>query len=121
MPYLFVLVRLCLVVVLTSVVSCSASTAGVLVEAESFDSLGGWVLDQQFMDQMGSPFILAHGSGIPVADATTKTPADHFITFSIILFPVLEFLNPDFSLSRPSCWPDRENPPVWAGSNGAGQ
>ena len=29
----------------------------VLVEAESFNEKGGWVLDQQFMDQMGSPFL----------------------------------------------------------------
>ncbi|MEI6645275.1 MAG: FAD-dependent oxidoreductase [bacterium] len=43
-----------------------------LVEAESFDQLGGWVNDQQFMDQMGSPFLLAHGLGKPVQDATTK-------------------------------------------------
>ena len=49
-----------------------APAAELLVEAESFDDLGGWVVDQQFMDQMGSPFVLAHGLGTPVADATTK-------------------------------------------------
>lgn len=43
----------------------------VLVEAESFPRLGGWVIDQQSMDQMGSPYILAHGLGRPVEDATT--------------------------------------------------
>ncbi len=43
----------------------------ILIEAEHFDQLGGWVLDQQFMDQMGSPFLLAHGLGNPVADAKT--------------------------------------------------
>jgi hypothetical protein len=43
----------------------------VLIEAEHFAQLGGWVLDQQVMDQMGSPFLLAHGLGRPVADATT--------------------------------------------------
>jgi hypothetical protein len=43
----------------------------VLVEAESFQDLGGWVVDQQFMDQTGSPFLLAHGLGRPVRDATT--------------------------------------------------
>ena len=42
-----------------------------LVEAESFDEKGGWMLDQQFMDQMGSPFLLAHGMGKPVQDAVT--------------------------------------------------
>jgi len=44
----------------------------VLVEAESFDRRGGWVLDQQFMDQMGSPFLMAHGMGRPVEDASTS-------------------------------------------------
>jgi len=43
----------------------------VLVEAESFEDPGGWVVDQQFMDQMGSPFLLAHGLGVPVRDAVT--------------------------------------------------
>lgn len=46
--------------------------AALLVEAESFQNLGGWVIDQQFMDQMGSPFLLAHGLGKPVADAITR-------------------------------------------------
>ncbi len=44
----------------------------VLIEAENFARYGGWVLDPQFMDQMGSPYLLAHGLGIPVADATTN-------------------------------------------------
>ncbi|NDV79175.1 FAD-dependent oxidoreductase [Dysgonomonas sp. 511] len=44
----------------------------ILVEAESFTNKGGWVLDQQFMDQMGSPYLMAHGMGKPVADATTS-------------------------------------------------
>jgi len=45
------------------------SAATLLVECESFTDKGGWVVDQQFMDQMGSPFLLAHGLGTPVADA----------------------------------------------------
>jgi hypothetical protein len=44
----------------------------VLVEAESFAQLGGWMIDQQTMDQMGSPYVLAHGLGVPVPDATTS-------------------------------------------------
>jgi len=48
-----------------------AGAQTVLVEAESFEKLGGWVIDQQFMDQMGSPFLLAHGLGVPVKDAAT--------------------------------------------------
>ena len=44
----------------------------ILLEAESFDKKGGWVVDQQFMDQMGSPYLLAHGIGKPVKDAITS-------------------------------------------------
>lgn len=43
----------------------------ILVEAEGFEKLGGWVIDQQYMDQMGSPVVLAHGLGEPVQDAAT--------------------------------------------------
>ena len=43
-----------------------------LVEAESFASKGGWVVDPQFVDVMGSPYLLAHGMGEPVADAATS-------------------------------------------------
>lgn len=39
------------------------------MEAESFTHKGGWVVDQQFMDLMGSPYLLAHGMGEPVEDA----------------------------------------------------
>src|SRR5512146_121400 len=48
-----------------------ADAATLLLEAESFADKGGWVVDQQFMDQMGSPFLLAHGLGVPVKPATT--------------------------------------------------
>ncbi len=43
----------------------------VMVEAEAFGQPGGWVVDQQSMDVMSSAFLLAHGMGVPVADATT--------------------------------------------------
>ena len=48
-----------------------ADSVTILVEAEQFADYGGWLLDQQFMDQMGSPYLLAHGLGRPVADAVT--------------------------------------------------
>lgn len=44
----------------------------VLVEAESFAETGGWKIDQQFMDQMGSPYLIAHGMGVTVEDAVTS-------------------------------------------------
>ncbi len=43
----------------------------ILIEAESFDNLGGWIIDQRSMTQVGSAYIMAHGMGVPVADAET--------------------------------------------------
>ncbi|MDF9831269.1 FAD-dependent oxidoreductase [Parabacteroides sp. PF5-6] len=48
-----------------------AGAANYLLEAESFAHKGGWVVDQQFMDLMGSPYLMAHGLGSPVKDAST--------------------------------------------------
>lgn len=45
-------------------------------ECERFDDLGGWTLDTQFTEIMGSPYLLAHGIGKPVADATTRFGID---------------------------------------------
>ena len=49
----------------------SARAARVEVYPQSFDS-GGWVLDAQFMDVMGSPYLLAHGLGVRVTDAKAR-------------------------------------------------
>jgi hypothetical protein len=43
----------------------------VLIECEHFDDYGGWSDDSQFIDQMGSTYLLAHGLGNPVEDAKT--------------------------------------------------
>ena len=51
--------------------SAQGAAQEVWLEAESFDMLGGWVIDQQSMDQMGSAYVMAHGMGIPVQDAAT--------------------------------------------------
>ena len=61
------------IVALLSIFCCSAAASAqqVLVEAESFADHGGWKLDTQFIDNMGSPYMLAHGLGRPVKDATT--------------------------------------------------
>ena len=42
------------------------------LEAESFRELGGWVIDPSSMHQMGSSYLMAHGAGVPVADAETE-------------------------------------------------
>ncbi len=44
----------------------------ILIEAESFAEHGGWKLDTQFIEIMGSPYLIAHGMGKPVDDAVTK-------------------------------------------------
>ena len=58
-------------VLLALLFSVPVFAAQVLVEAESFAHHGGWKLDTQFIHVMGSPYLLAHGLGEPVADATT--------------------------------------------------
>ena len=54
------------------------------LECEAFKSWGGWVNDTQFMDQMGSPYLLAHGLGKPVENARTTfsvgCEGDYFVT-----------------------------------------
>lgn len=49
----------------------TASAERILLETENFADKGGWVTDQQFMEKMGSPYLLAHGLGKPVEDAST--------------------------------------------------
>jgi hypothetical protein len=54
-----------------------AQTSIIFIEAESFTNKGGWVVDPQFVEQMGSPYLLAHGMGIPVKDAQTKIKVEN--------------------------------------------
>jgi len=61
-----------LVVFMLAVGCAAASARGVVwVEAERFDDRGGWTADAQFIDQMGSPYLMAIGLGKPVKDAAT--------------------------------------------------
>ena len=43
-----------------------------LIEAESFEEKGEWLVDPQFVEQMGSPYLLAHGLGEKVENAKTN-------------------------------------------------
>ena len=52
--------------------SSKLASEGVLVEANSFKNYGGWVLDTQFYQQMGGCYLLAHGMGKPVENASTE-------------------------------------------------
>ncbi|MFN8241148.1 MAG: FAD-dependent oxidoreductase [Bacteroidales bacterium] len=63
--------------------SCSRPSNEIFIEAESFEKKGGWVVDPQFVEQMGSPYLLAHGLGKPVADASksfrVKRPGNYHV------------------------------------------
>ncbi|MFK7737257.1 MAG: NADH-dependent oxidoreductase, partial [Pirellulaceae bacterium] len=61
---------LCLLSIV-SIFRCVAAQ-DLFVEAESFSEQGGWKLDTQFIDSMGSPYLLAHGLGKPVRDASQE-------------------------------------------------
>lgn len=50
----------------------SVDESAVFIETESFSEKGGWKIDQQAFDVMGSSYLLAHGMGRPVPDATTE-------------------------------------------------
>lgn len=44
----------------------------IVVGTATFAHRGGWALDTQFTEQVGSPYLLAHGAGVPVVDAHTE-------------------------------------------------
>jgi hypothetical protein len=63
----------------------AASGAQVLVEAEGFTDYGGWSLDTQFINIMGSSYLLAHGLGEPVHDATTTVAFPSTGTYKVFV------------------------------------
>ncbi len=60
-----------LFITLLAVNSLVFSQSTIFIEAESFSNRGGWVIDQQSMDVMKSAYLMAHGLGVPVADASS--------------------------------------------------
>ncbi len=64
--------RVCLPVLLSILLILTSCHKEIFVECESFDNKGGWLLDPQFVEQMGSPYLMAHGMGIPVENASTQ-------------------------------------------------
>ena len=55
----------------------------IFVEAESFADRGGWKLDTQFIQEMGSPYLLAHGLGRKVEDAVTNIQVPRSGTYRV--------------------------------------
>lgn len=55
-------------VLFSSIVACAEDF---FIECEHFKDYGGWTLDTQFVNEMGSPYLLAHGFGKTVNNART--------------------------------------------------
>ena len=77
------LLRVLLAVVMALTAMPKAHGESLIVEAESFSKRGGWMVDQQFMDLMGSPYLIAHGMGVPVSDAVTTVDIDSGGTYHV--------------------------------------
>lgn len=52
-------------------VAQAAQPGTLWIDAEDFDDYGGWWMDTQFVPEMGSPYLMAAGIGVPVEDART--------------------------------------------------
>ena len=65
------------ITILLALLCGRVSAAQLWLETENFSEKGGWVVDQQFMDLMGSPYLMAHGMGQPVPDASTTVDIPH--------------------------------------------
>ena len=59
------------------------AAANIWIEAESFQEKGGWLVDQQMIEGMGSPYLIAHGLGTPVKDALMKVRIDTAATYNV--------------------------------------
>ena len=89
-----------LFLILGSLLVLCVQANGLLVETENFRTKGGWTVDQQFMDLMGSSYLMAHGKGIPVADATTEVVFPDKGTYKVFVRT--------FNWTSP--WSDKEGP-----------
>ncbi len=72
----------CLCVCLLAFCLC-AKGESIWLETENFEEKGGWAVDQQFMEEMGSPYLLAHGMGKAIADARTEIEIPATATYYI--------------------------------------
>ncbi|MBC7287718.1 MAG: FAD-dependent oxidoreductase, partial [Armatimonadetes bacterium] len=69
----------CLIAIVGGIAQMASGQSAVIdghhfvwVEAEQFPELGGWKIDSQFLEQMGSSYLLAQGLHGPVEDARTE-------------------------------------------------
>lgn len=75
--------KLCNIIIAICLFFGEAQSQEILIEAESFDDIGGWVVDPQFEQQMGSPYLMAHGMGIKVRNAKTKVNFNEYGDYHI--------------------------------------
>ena len=64
-------ILICICLLIGTMTGCHQAEHDIWLEAESMSDCGGWVVDQQSMMQMGSPYLMAHGMGRAVEDAST--------------------------------------------------
>ena len=64
-------IRVILAALLLCAAACHLAAQPLFLEAEAFDHCGGWVNDNRSVPLMGSPYLMAHGLGVPVSDAST--------------------------------------------------
>lgn len=76
---------LALLLLIVSVAHARSSGPHLLVEAEGFNDYGGWSLDTQFIHVMGSSYLLAHGLGAPVRDASTTVQFSESGTYNVFV------------------------------------
>jgi len=69
--------------IVINLIASEVKAQKVYVETEGFNHKGGWVVDQQSMNVMGSPYLLAHGLGQPVEDATTEVSFDESGVYAV--------------------------------------
>ena len=48
----------------------------IFISVADFHQKGGWLMDSQFIETMGMPYLLAHGIGTPVSDAKATVRID---------------------------------------------
>lgn len=58
----------------------------IVIAAPQFVQAGGWVLDTQFVPNMGMPYLLAHGLGTPVADAEIRFEVPVSGTYQVYVY-----------------------------------
>ena len=75
----------------------------VYVAASTFEEKGGWTADPQFMEQMGSSYLLAHGLGQPVNDARTRFTVPQEGTYHLYVR----------TRNWTACWSDKPTPGVF--------